>query len=44
MEKLAKYRQIIQSILLTYTEIPYSHGELICKPIFDEGLPCGIVI
>lgn len=37
MEKLAKYRQIIQSILLTYTEIPYSHGELICKPIFDES-------
>ena len=37
MEKLAKYRQIIQSILLTYTEIPYSHGELICKPIFDDS-------
>lgn len=37
MEKLAKYRQIIQSILLTYTEIPYSHGELICKPIFDKS-------
>jgi len=36
MEKLAQYRQIIQSVLLTYTEIPYSHGELICKPIFDE--------
>ncbi|MEA5475993.1 XisI protein [Pseudanabaena galeata UHCC 0370] len=36
MEKLTQYRQIIQSILLTYTEIPYSHGELICKPIFDE--------
>ncbi|MBD2151405.1 XisI protein [Pseudanabaena sp. FACHB-1277] len=36
MEKLTKYRSIIQSVLLTYTEIPYSHGELICKPIFDE--------
>lgn len=36
MEKLTQYRQIIQSALMTYTEIPYSHGELICKPIFDE--------
>ena len=36
MEKLTKYRKIVQSILLTYTEIPYSHGELICKPLFDE--------
>jgi hypothetical protein len=36
MEKLTQYRQIIQSVLMTYTEIPYSHGELICKPIFDE--------
>jgi hypothetical protein len=36
MEKLTKYRKIIQSILVTYTEIPYSHGELICKPLFDE--------
>jgi len=37
MEKLTSYRQIIQSILLTYTEIPYSHGELVCKPVFDEA-------
>ena len=36
MEKLTKYRKIIQSILLSFTEIPYSHGELICKPLFDE--------
>ncbi len=36
MEKLIKYRQIIQDVLIPYTEIPYSHGELICKPIFDE--------
>lgn len=36
MEKLIKYRNIIESVLLTYTEVPYSHGELICKPIFDE--------
>jgi hypothetical protein len=36
MESLTQYRQIIQNILLAYTEIPYSHGELVCKPIFDE--------
>jgi XisI protein len=36
MEKLTQYRQIIQSVLMTYTEIPYSHGDLVCKPIFDE--------
>lgn len=36
MEKLTHYRQIIQSVLIPYTEIPYSHGDLICKPIFDE--------
>lgn len=35
MEKLTQYRQIIESVLLPYTEIPYSHGDLICKPIFD---------
>jgi hypothetical protein len=37
MEKLEQYRHIIKSVLLPYTEIPYSHGELICKPIFDES-------
>ncbi|MBD1824336.1 XisI protein [Cyanobacteria bacterium FACHB-DQ100] len=37
MEKLAEYRRIIQAVLIPYTEIPYSHGELICKPIFDES-------
>jgi hypothetical protein len=36
MEKLAQYRKIIQAVLLPYTEIPYSHGDLICKPVFDE--------
>jgi XisI protein len=36
MEKLAQYRQIIQTVLLPYTQIPYSHGNLVCKPIFDE--------
>jgi XisI protein len=36
METLTQYRQIIKDVLIPYTEIPYSHGELICKPIFDE--------
>ncbi|MBD1859632.1 MULTISPECIES: XisI protein [Leptolyngbya] len=36
MEKLDQYRQIIQSVLMPYTQIPYSHGDLICKPIFDQ--------
>jgi hypothetical protein len=36
VEKLTQYRKIIQSVLLPYTKIPYSHGDLICKPIFDE--------
>jgi hypothetical protein len=37
MEKLIKYRQIIRDVLISYTEIPYSHGELTCNPIFDES-------
>jgi hypothetical protein len=37
MEKLIKYRQIICDVLISYTEIPYSHGELTCNPIFDES-------
>lgn len=36
MEKLDQYRQIIKDVLIPYTQIPYSHGELICKPVFDE--------
>ncbi|BAS58671.1 XisI protein [Leptolyngbya boryana CZ1] len=36
MEKLDQYRQIIQFVLMPYTQIPYSHGDLICKPIFDQ--------
>ncbi len=36
MEKLASYRQIIKDVLIPYTQIPYSHGELVCKPVFDE--------
>jgi hypothetical protein len=36
MEKITEYRQIIRSVLLPYTEIPYSHGDLVCQPVFDE--------
>jgi XisI protein len=37
MEKLEDYRQIIKSVLEPYTQIPYSHGDLICKAIFDDN-------
>ena len=36
MEDLTRYRQIIKSVLIPYTQIPYSHGEMVCKPVFDE--------
>ncbi len=44
MEKLAQYRQIIKDVLIPYTQIPYSHGELICKPVFDEAHDSYILI
>lgn len=37
MDPLTTYRTIIQDILLTYTRIPYAHGELECKPLFDSA-------
>jgi XisI protein len=37
MKKLDHYRQIIKSVLEPYTQIPYSHGDLICKAIFDDN-------
>jgi XisI protein len=37
MEKLIQYTQIIKSVLDPYTQIPYSHGDLICKPIYDDN-------
>jgi hypothetical protein len=36
METLIKYRNIIKDTLIPYTQIPYSHGDLVCQPIFDE--------
>ena len=37
MEDLTHYRQIIKEVLIPYTQIPYSHGEMVCKPVFDEA-------
>ncbi len=34
--KLEHYRTVIEQVLLPYTEIPYSHGEMVCKPVFDR--------
>jgi hypothetical protein len=36
METLDQCRQIIKSVLEPYTQIPYSHGDLVCKPVFDD--------
>ena len=36
MEIITKYDTIIKNVLIPYTEIPYSHGELVCQPIFDD--------
>lgn len=36
MEILTKYDTIIKNVLMPYTEIPYSHGELVCQPVFDD--------
>jgi XisI protein len=36
MDTLDTYRRIIKNILISYTQIPYSHGDIICKPIFDS--------
>lgn len=36
MDTLENYRKIIKSVLEPYTKIPYAHGELTCKAVFDE--------
>ncbi len=36
MDTVENFRQIIQQILLEYTKIPYAHGQLQCKAIFDR--------
>ena len=37
MDKLERYRQIIESIFNEYAAIPYSLGELSCEPVFDRS-------
>ncbi len=37
MDKIEKYRQIIQKVLTDYAKIPYSHGEIASKTIFDTN-------
>lgn len=36
MDSLETYRQIIQDVLTSYTQIPYSHGDLRCKLVCDR--------
>lgn len=37
MDTLANFRTTIKTVLEPYTKIPYSHGDLICKAVFDEN-------
>lgn len=36
MDTLTQYRKIIKEVLKPYTQIPYSHGEIVCQSVFDE--------
>lgn len=36
MEVITDYRSIIKAILISHTKIPYSHGEMVCQPVFDD--------
>ncbi|MEC4881107.1 MAG: XisI protein [Scytonema sp. PMC 1070.18] len=36
MDTLETYRRIIKDILFQYTQIPYSHGDIECKTVFDS--------
>ncbi len=36
MDTLDTYRQIIRDVLIPYTQIPYSYGDLQCKTVFDR--------
>lgn len=35
MDKIENYREILRKTLSEYTKIPYSHGEILNKTIFD---------
>ncbi|MCC5651323.1 XisI protein [Nostoc sp. XA013] len=36
MDTLDNYRRIIKEVLVPYTQIPYSHAAIECKPVFDS--------
>lgn len=36
MDTITQYRDIIQRVLLSYTETPYARGDIHCKPVFDS--------
>ncbi|GAA6622655.1 XisI protein [Scytonema sp. NUACC26] len=36
MDTLDAYRRIIKDVLIPYTQIPYSHGDIHCKTVFDS--------
>jgi XisI protein len=36
MDILENYRRILKDVLLPYTQIPYSHGDIQCKTVFDS--------
>jgi hypothetical protein len=36
MDTLETYRQIIETILIEYTKIPYAHGDIQTETLFDR--------
>jgi hypothetical protein len=36
MDTLDAYRQIIENVLMEYTNIPYAYGDIHTEPIFDR--------
>ena len=36
MDTITTYRQVIERVLLEYTQIPYAHGEIQVQAIFDR--------
>lgn len=36
MDNLNHYRQLIQTILIEYTKIPYAHGNIQFETVFDQ--------
>ena len=36
MDSLEQYRQLLQSIITDYAQIPYAHGEIRCETVMDS--------